>query len=57
MYFRKFIFLVKVEVALESKGPINTPLVVFFLFIQVLIKFQISLLRVLFYLLGGFPWG
>ena len=43
--------------ALESKGPVNTPLVVFFSFIQVLIKFQISLLRVLPYLLGGFPWG
>ena len=42
---------------LESKGPINTPLVVFFSFVQVLIKFQISLLRVLSYFLDGFPSG
>ena len=33
--------------ALESKGPINTPLVVLFSFIQVLIKFQIPLLIVI----------
>ena len=55
-----FFFLVKVKVALfalESKGPINTPLFVFFFMHQVLIKFKISLLRVLSYLLGGFPWG
>ena len=29
----------------------------FFLFIQVLIKFHISLLRVICYHLGGFPWS
>ena len=49
MLFRKFLFLVKVEVALfalKSKGPINTPLVAFFSFIQVLIKFHISTSRV-----------
>ena len=63
MYFRKFLFLIKVEVSffdLESMGLYIPPSCSLLKISSSLIIFQISLFKssLLFsYLLGGFPWG